>query len=172
MLRRTPGRKEGATGVVGSAGRGQVQASGRSPRGADTGGPENLRAAIVWLKSLLAKTFSMNEEGFRRLKAQFDQMYEAHLEKFDSEIAGFAGDDAQRAERFLAAKDILGHLLAVRKYIERIVSTKRKAAGAGRADREPLRSLSQSLHTQLVKELREFCTQLAGTPPIGLDASP
>lgn len=113
----------------------------------------------------------MNEEGFRRLKGQFDQMYEAHLEKFDSEIAGFAGNDAKRTERFLAAKDILGHLLAVRKCIERIVVMKKEVAGTGRASREHSYSLSQSLHAQLVKELREFCTQLAGTPSTGHEAS-
>jgi hypothetical protein len=113
----------------------------------------------------------MNEEGFRRLKAQFDQMYEAHLEKFDSEIAGFSGDDAQQAERFLAAKDILGHLLAVRKYIERIVSTKKGVPSTGHPSRERLSSTSQSLHAQLVKELREFCNQLAGMPPTGLGTS-
>lgn len=158
-------------GVVGSPIRAHRRTSGVVWAKADVEGPESLGAAIVWLKSLITRTFSMNEEGFRRLKTQFDRMYEAHLEKFDAEIAGFAGDDPKQTQRFLAAKDILGHLLAVSKCVERILFTKLKPVGAEPARQDPSRSLSQSLHNLLVKELRDFCAKLTRTPPTALEPS-
>jgi hypothetical protein len=113
----------------------------------------------------------MNEEGFRRLKAQFDRMYVDHLEKFDSEIAGFAGNDPQRTKKFLAAKDILGHLLAVRKCVEQIMSMKKETVDTGSTQYEHSHALVHALHTQLVKELREFCAQLTRTSQTRLEAS-
>jgi hypothetical protein len=67
------------------------------------------------------------------------------------------------------ARQALGHRLAVRKYIERIVSLKKQTSGTTRTERERFHSLSQVLHAQLVKELREFCNRLTELPLAGAE---
>ncbi len=83
--------------------------------------PEDLPEAITWLRKVLATSYSMNEEGIIRLKDQFDQIFEDHIVEFDQKLQKANLEKNESTQEFITAKEILGHLLAVCKYLERIL---------------------------------------------------
>jgi hypothetical protein len=121
--------------------------------------PEDLPEAINWLRKVLATSYSMNKEGILRLKKQFDQLYDDHVEEFDRKLGKANLDNKDIFSDCLAAKEILGHLLAVCKYLERILDTK-KLSGASSSQQRGAGAFSRTLQRDLTAELRTFSQRL------------
>ena len=124
--------------------------------------PEDLPEAITWLRKVLATSYSMNEEGIIRLKDQFDQIFDDHIFEFDQKLQKANLENNESVKEFIAAKEILGHLLAVCKYLERLLDVRRlkennetRQSGSG--------ALSRTLHKELTQELRTFSRHLEHT---------
>jgi hypothetical protein len=121
--------------------------------------PEDLPEAIDWLRKVLATSYSMNEEGIIRLKNQFDQLYDDHVEEFDRKLMNSDLENKDIFHECLAAKEILGHLLAVCKYLERILATRQLPADS-KSEQRGSGVLSQNLQRDLTAELRIFSRRL------------
>jgi len=121
--------------------------------------PEDLPEAIGWLRKVLATSYSMNEEGIIRLKKQFDQLYDDHVEEFDRKLMKSDLENKDIFGECLAAKEILGHLLAVCKYLELILATKQLPADLKSEQRES-GDLTRTLQRDLTSELRTFSQRL------------
>ena len=127
--------------------------------------PEDLPEAITWLRKVLATSYAMNEEGIIRLKDQFDQIFDDHMLEFDRKLQKANLENNQSFQEFSAAKEILGHLLAVCKYLERILDVQRlKESKASRQLGSG--ALSRTLHKELTQELRTFSRRLEHTQSI------
>ncbi len=127
--------------------------------------PEDLPEALSWLRKLLGTIYSMNIEGISRLKTQFDQIYDDHVSEFDSKIGKIDLENPKTFQTYLYAKDILGHLLAVSKYLERIMDVKKLTQGSSSRKRST-GSLADSLQKELTSELRTFSERLEQTQGI------
>ncbi|MFX1317786.1 MAG: hypothetical protein ACFE9D_10335 [Promethearchaeota archaeon] len=121
--------------------------------------PEDLPEAISWLHKVLATSYSMNEEGIIRLKKQFDQLYDDHIEEFDRKLTNSDLKNKDIFHECLAAKEILGHLLAVCKYLERILDTKQLPADS-KTEQRGSGDLTSILQRDLTAELRTFSQRL------------
>jgi len=121
--------------------------------------PEDLPAAITWLRKVLATSYSMNEEGIIRLKSQFDQIFDDHISEFDKKLKQMNLQNTDMVQECLAAKEILGYLLAVCKYLERIMDVRKLTENKSR-DSD---AFSRSLHRDLTQELRSFSRRLEQT---------
>lgn len=124
--------------------------------------PEDLPEAISWLRKLLVTAYSMNMEGIIRLKSQFDQIFTNHITEFDKRLKKVNYEKPEMLKECMGAKAILGHLLAVCKYLERIVDVQKlndsassRSHGSG--------ALSRSLKKDLTQELRIFSRHLQQT---------
>jgi hypothetical protein len=104
----------------------------------------------------------MNEEGIIRLKDQFDQIFDDHVLEFDRKLRKANLKNNERTQEFIAAKEILGHLLAVCKYLERLLDARRlKESKVTRQSASG--TLSRTLHRELTQELRTFSRRLEST---------
>ena len=153
----------GVCGCLSSTGKSR-QPKGKSPRRrvivSDT--PEELPEAISWLRKLVTTIYSMNLEGIMRLKDQFDQIYEDHVDEFDRKLSKIDLKKNEEVQDHSNAKLVLGHLLAVCKYLERIADIKKKNQHAASRKRDS-DSLANSIQKDLTKELRAFSRQLEQT---------
>ncbi|MFX1492585.1 MAG: hypothetical protein ACFFBU_10010 [Promethearchaeota archaeon] len=127
--------------------------------------PEDLPEALSWLRKLLGTIYSMNIEGITRLKTQFDQIFDDHVSEFDSKIGKIDLENPKQFQRYLYAKDILGHILAVCKYLERIMDVKKLTQGSS-SRKQSTESLADSLQKELTSELRTFSERLEQTQGI------
>ncbi len=127
--------------------------------------PEDLPQAITWLRKVLATSYAMNEEGIIRLKSQFDQIFDDHISEFDRKLKKTNFENADLVQECIAAKEILGHLLAVCKYLERILDA-RKLTEQRSSRQRGSGALSRSLHKELTRELRIFSRRLEQEQPI------
>jgi hypothetical protein len=107
----------------------------------------------------------MNEEGIIRLKDQFDQIFDDHILEFDRKLQKANLKNNESAQEFIAAKEILGHLLAVCKYLERILDV-RRLKESKRTRQRGSGALSRTLHKELTQELRIFSRRLEDTQSI------
>ncbi|MFX1577282.1 MAG: hypothetical protein ACFFCF_08905 [Promethearchaeota archaeon] len=121
--------------------------------------PEELPEAITWLRKVLATSYSMNEEGILRLKGQFDQIFDDHISEFNKKLRKANFENTEMIQECLAAKEILGHLLAVCKYLERILDAKKLSQQKPPRQRDS-DALSRLLHRDLTQELRSFSRRL------------
>ncbi|MFW9831493.1 MAG: hypothetical protein ACFFD8_06935, partial [Candidatus Thorarchaeota archaeon] len=121
--------------------------------------PEDLPEAISWLRKLLGTAYSLNLEGIIRLKSQFDQIYDDHVTEFDKKLRKINYESTEMLKEFMTAKAILGHLLAVCKYLERIVDVqKMKENDSSQAHGST--AISRILKKDLTRELRIFSQHL------------
>lgn len=124
--------------------------------------PEELPEAISWLRKLVTTIYSMNLEGIMRLKDQFDQIYDDHVDEFDRKLRKINFKKADEVQDHSNAKLVLGYLLAVCKYLERIADIKIQNQHTSSRNRES-DSLANALQKDLTKELRAFSHQLEQT---------
>jgi hypothetical protein len=124
--------------------------------------PEQLPEAITWLRKLVTTIYSMNLEGIMRLKDQFDQIYEDHADEFDRKLRKLDFKETDEVQEHSAAKMILGYLLAVCKYLERIADLKKQDQFSPKRNRES-NLLANTLQKELTRELRAFSRQLEQT---------
>jgi hypothetical protein len=127
--------------------------------------PEDLPEAITWLRKVLATSYSMNEEGIIRLKDQFDQIFDDHIVEFDQKLQKANLENNESIQEFISAKEILGHLLAVCKYLERILDVRRLKESKVKRQRGS-GALSRTLRKELTQELRTFSRRLEHTHSI------
>jgi len=88
--------------------------------------PEELPEAITWLRKLVTTIYSMNLEGIMRLKDQFDQIYDDHVDEFDRKLHKIDFKKVDEVQDHSDAKVVLGYLLAVCKYLERLADIKKQ----------------------------------------------
>lgn len=124
--------------------------------------PEELPEAISWLRKLVTTIYSMNLEGIMRLKDQFDQIYDDHVDEFDRKFCRIDFKKADEVQSHADAKVVLGHLLAVCKYLERLVDIKKQNQQSFSRKRES-DSLANALQKDLAKELQAFSRELEQT---------
>ncbi len=104
----------------------------------------------------------MNLEGIMRLKDQFDQIYDDHVDEFDRKLCKLDPKKAEEVQSHSDAKVVLGHLLAVCKYLERLVDIKKQTQQSSSRKQES-DSIANALQKNLTKELREFSRELEQT---------
>ncbi|MFX0078905.1 MAG: hypothetical protein ACFE8O_06640 [Candidatus Hermodarchaeota archaeon] len=121
--------------------------------------PEELPEAIVWLQKLVTTIYSMNLEGIMRLKDQFDQIYDDHVDEFDRKLRRIDFKKADEVQGHSEAKVVLGYLLAVCKYLERLVEIKKQSQQSSSRKQES-DSLANALQKDLTKELQAFSREL------------
>ncbi len=121
--------------------------------------PEELSEAISWLRKLVTTIYSMNLEGIMRLKDQFDQIYDDHIDEFDQKLRKLDIHQADKIQEHFDAKVVLGYLLAVCKYLERISYIKKQYPYSS-SQKPELDSLANALQKDITKELRAFSRQL------------
>ena len=126
--------------------------------------PEDLPEAITWLRKVLDTSYSMNEEGIIRLKSQFDLIFDDHILEFDRKLKKANFENMEMVQEFMAAKEILGHLLAVCKYLERILDVQ-KLTEKKKAQTRGSGALSRSLRKELTRELRTFSRRIEQKHP-------
>ena len=124
--------------------------------------PEELPEAITWLRKLVTTIYSMNLEGIMRLKDQFDQIYDDHVDEFDRKLRKIDFEKAEEVQGHSDAKMVLGYLLAVCKYLERLADIKKQNQHSPSRKQES-DSLANALQKDLTKELRAFSLQLEQT---------
>ncbi len=124
--------------------------------------PEDLPEAIHWLRKVLATSYAMNEEGIIRLKDQFNLIFDDHITEFDRRLKRADFENKDVVQECLAAKEILGHLLAVCKYLERILDARNLTKNKTSRQRDS-GALSRLLHRDLTRELRTFSQRLEHT---------
>ncbi len=124
--------------------------------------PEELPEAINWLQKLVTTIYSMNLEGIMRLKDQFDQIYDDHVDEFDRKLCEIDLKKADEVQSHSEAKVVLGYLLAVCKYLERLVEIKKQNQQSSSRKQES-DSSANALQKNLTKELRAFSRELEQT---------
>ena len=124
--------------------------------------PEELPEAIIWLRKLVTTIYSMNLEGIMRLRDQFDQIYDDHVDEFDRKLSKIDYKKVDEVQDHSDAKLVLGYLLAVCKYLERLADIKKQNQYSSSRKRES-DSLANVLQKDLTKELRAFSRQLEHT---------
>ncbi|MHA2314404.1 MAG: hypothetical protein ACXACF_03845 [Candidatus Hermodarchaeia archaeon] len=129
--------------------------------------PEELPEAITWLRKLVTTIYSMNLEGIMRLKDQFDQIYDDHVDEFDRNLRKIDFKKVDQVQSHSDAKVVLGYLLAVCKYLERLADIKKQNQHPSSRKRES-DSLANALQKDLTKELRAFSHELEQTHGIKL----
>jgi hypothetical protein len=124
--------------------------------------PEELPEAISWLRKLVTTIYSMNLEGIMRLKDQFDQIYDDHVNEFDRKLREIDFKEVDHVQSYSDAKVVLGYLLAVCKYLERLADIKKQDQHPSSRKKES-DSLANALQKDLTKELRAFSRELEQT---------
>lgn len=124
--------------------------------------PEELPEAITWLQKLVTTIYSMNLEGIMRLKDQFDQIYDDHVDEFERKLRKIDFKKADEVQSHFEAKVVLGYLLAVCKYLERLVEIKKKHQQSS-SQKQESDSLANALQKDLTKELQAFSRELEQT---------
>lgn len=97
-----------------------------------------------------------------RLKDQFDQIYDDHVDEFDRKLRKIDFEKAEEVQGHSDAKMVLGYLLAVCKYLERLADIKKQNQHSPSRKQES-DSLANALQKDLTKELRAFSLQLEQT---------
>ena len=121
--------------------------------------PEGLPEAIAWLRKLVTTIYSMNLEGIMRLKDQFDQIYDDHVDEFERKLRKIDLKKADNVQGHSDAKMVLSYLLAVCKYLERLVDIKKQNDDSPSRKQES-DSLANALQKDLTRELRAFSREL------------
>jgi hypothetical protein len=121
--------------------------------------PEDLPETLSWLRKFLGGIFSMNIEEISYLKNQFDQIYFEHISEFENNIGKIDSENPKQLQRYLDTKDILGHLLAVCKYLERIIDVK-KLNQSSPSQKRSTGPLADSLQRELTNEIQTFSRRL------------
>jgi hypothetical protein len=124
--------------------------------------PEELPEAISWLRKLVTTIYSMNLEGIMRLKDQFDQIYDDHVDEFDRKLRKIDFKKVDDVQGHSDAKVVLGYLLAVCKYLERLADIKNQNQQSSSRKQES-DSLANALQKDLTRELRAFSRELEQT---------
>lgn len=102
-----------------------------------------------------------------RLKDQFDQIYDDHVDEFDRNLRKIDFKKVDQVQSHSDAKVVLGYLLAVCKYLERLADIKKQNQHPSSRKRES-DSLANALQKDLTKELRAFSHELEQTHGIKL----
>ena len=97
-----------------------------------------------------------------RLRDQFDQIYDDHVDEFDRKLSKIDYKKGDEVQDHSDAKLVLGYLLAVCKYLERLADIKKQNQYSSSRKRES-DSLANVLQKDLTKELRAFSRQLEHT---------
>lgn len=94
-----------------------------------------------------------------RLKDQFDQIYDDHVDEFDRKLRKIDFKKADDVQGHSDAKLVLGYLLAVCKYLERLADIKKQNQQSSSRKQES-DSLVNALQKDLTKELQAFSREL------------
>ncbi|MFX1341588.1 MAG: hypothetical protein ACFFAL_02735 [Promethearchaeota archaeon] len=124
--------------------------------------PKELPEAITWLRKLVTTIYSMNLEGIMRLKDQFDQIYDDHIDEFERKLRKIDFKKPEDVQGYSDAKMVLGYLLAVCKYLERLVDIKKQNEDSPSRKQES-DLLANALQKDLTRELRAFSRELEQT---------
>lgn len=97
-----------------------------------------------------------------RLKDQFDQIFDDHVDEFDRKLRKLDFEKNDEIQEHSDAKMVLGYLLAVCKYLERLADIKKQNQHSSSRKLES-DSLANTLQKDLTRELRAFSRQLEHT---------
>lgn len=97
-----------------------------------------------------------------RLKDQFDQIYDDHVDEFERKLRKIDFKKPEDVQGYSDAKMVLGYLLAVCKYLERLVDIKKQNEDSPSRKQES-DLLANALQKDLTRELRAFSRELEQT---------